>query len=165
MEAGGHRILAILDFKVPGLVGGDKGRARHTFDRALEIAPNNPVTVFYLADFYAATGEKQEALQTLDKLETLKPSGGIRTRVHHDERAGHSTSKEAVTAKILLTGATGYVGGRLLAALIARGEAVRCLSRRPEALASHVLPPNEIVPGDVFDKASLLRATAGIETA
>ena len=35
---------------------------------------------------------------------------------------------------ILLTGATGYVGGRLLRALEARGRRVRCMSRRPEQL-------------------------------
>ena len=41
----------------------------------------------------------------------------------------------AVTApRILLTGATGYVGGRLLAALERRGVPVRCFVRRPEAL-------------------------------
>ncbi|MHB2021306.1 MAG: phosphatidylglycerol lysyltransferase domain-containing protein [Candidatus Xenobia bacterium] len=33
-------------------------------------------------------------------------------------------------------GATGYVGGHLLTALLARGERVRCLARRPEALPS-----------------------------
>ncbi len=38
---------------------------------------------------------------------------------------------------ILLTGATGYVGGRLLRALEERGERVRCLTRRPEAVAPH----------------------------
>ncbi|MEX0684185.1 MAG: NAD-dependent epimerase/dehydratase family protein, partial [Dehalococcoidia bacterium] len=37
---------------------------------------------------------------------------------------------------ILLTGATGYVGGRLLHALLERGERIRCLARRPEALPS-----------------------------
>lgn len=34
---------------------------------------------------------------------------------------------------ILLTGATGYVGGRLLSALLASGRQVRCLVRRLEA--------------------------------
>ena len=35
---------------------------------------------------------------------------------------------------ILLTGATGCIGGRLLAALEARGHAVRCMTRRPAPL-------------------------------
>lgn len=37
--------------------------------------------------------------------------------------------------RILLTGGTGYVGGRLLRALEERGEAVRCLARDPRTLA------------------------------
>ena len=40
--------------------------------------------------------------------------------------------------KILLTGATGYVGGRLLPRLEQQGYQVRCLTRRPEALTGRV---------------------------
>lgn len=40
--------------------------------------------------------------------------------------------------KVLLTGATGYVGGRLLPLLIANGHHVRCLARNPQNLASRV---------------------------
>ena len=40
--------------------------------------------------------------------------------------------------RILLTGATGYVGGRLLPVLEARGHEVRCLARDPANLASRV---------------------------
>jgi uncharacterized protein YbjT (DUF2867 family) len=35
----------------------------------------------------------------------------------------------------LVTGASGYVGGRLVRALRERGERIRCLARRPEYLA------------------------------
>ncbi len=37
--------------------------------------------------------------------------------------------------RILVTGATGYVGGRLVPRLLAAGHAVRCLARDPERLA------------------------------
>ena len=40
--------------------------------------------------------------------------------------------------RILVTGATGYVGGRLLPVLLARGEQVRCFARRPEAIEPRV---------------------------
>ena len=40
----------------------------------------------------------------------------------------------AIQSKILLTGATGYIGGRLLRRLEAAGYGVRCLARRPEVL-------------------------------
>lgn len=68
-------------------------------------------------------------------------------------------------AVILLTGATGYVGGRLLPALEARGHAVRCLARRPEFLRPRVGPATEVVQGDVTDPASLGQALGGVETA
>ena len=42
--------------------------------------------------------------------------------------------------RILLTGASGYVGGRLLRALEARGHSVRCLARHPDFVASRAAP-------------------------
>jgi uncharacterized protein YbjT (DUF2867 family) len=66
---------------------------------------------------------------------------------------------------ILLTGATGYVGGRLLRALEAKGQPVRCLARRPEFLRPRVLPSTEVVPGDVLDPDSLRAALEGVHTA
>jgi uncharacterized protein YbjT (DUF2867 family) len=66
---------------------------------------------------------------------------------------------------ILLTGATGYVGGRLLSLLQKSGVHVRCLTRRPEALHDRVTPTTEVVQGDVFDSHSLQAAFEGVETA
>ncbi len=66
---------------------------------------------------------------------------------------------------ILLTGASGYVGGRLLPALLARGERVRCLARRPEHLAARVPVVVELVAGDVLRPESLAVALAGVDLA
>jgi uncharacterized protein YbjT (DUF2867 family) len=66
---------------------------------------------------------------------------------------------------VLLTGATGYVGGRLLAALEQAGAPLRCLARRPEALAGRVAASTEVVKGDCLDPATLPAALAGVETA
>ena len=73
----------------------------------------------------------------------------------------------AIPAKplILLTGATGYVGGRLLKALQAAAYSVRCLARRPEFLAPRVSPDTEVFKGDCLDPASLPPACAGVHTA
>ena len=65
---------------------------------------------------------------------------------------------------ILLTGATGYVGGRLLPALEAAGHRVRCLTRRPEVLL-HEHPARDVVQGDVLERASLDAAMRGVDVA
>ena len=64
---------------------------------------------------------------------------------------------------ILLTGATGYVGGALLPALLEHGHAVRALARRPERAR---LPPGvEVVGGDVINDRGLDAALAGVDVA
>jgi len=67
--------------------------------------------------------------------------------------------------KILLTGATGYVGGVLLPELERRGHVVRCLARRPQKLAGRTGPTTEVLAGDASDPDALIRACAGIDVA
>src|SRR4051812_19343616 len=67
--------------------------------------------------------------------------------------------------KVLVTGATGYIGGRLVPVLEAAGIRLRCLARHPAALESRVGPSTEVVEGDLFDPATLERALAGIDIA
>jgi uncharacterized protein YbjT (DUF2867 family) len=67
-------------------------------------------------------------------------------------------------AGILLTGATGYVGGRLLRRLEEGGHAVRCLAREPARLGTRG-PGTEAVKGDCLDEDSLDRALAGVHSA
>ncbi len=66
---------------------------------------------------------------------------------------------------VLLTGATGYVGGRLLKNLEGSGYRLRCLARRPEALRSRVATATEVVAGDLLDPASLGAALQEVQTA
>src|SRR5689334_13778623 len=65
----------------------------------------------------------------------------------------------------LLTGATGYIGGRLLKRLERDGSAVRCLCRHPEALAWRVAPGTEVVQGDLQHPAPLDAPFSGVDTA
>ena len=67
--------------------------------------------------------------------------------------------------RILLTGATGYVGGRLAPRLIAEGHELRCLARDPARLAGRPWGAHEVVAGDVSDLESLRRALDGCDAA
>ncbi len=76
---------------------------------------------------------------------------------------GESTMPAA--APILLTGATGYIGGRLLRSLEARGYRLRCLTRRPEVLRQGAPADREVMQGDVLERASLDAAMSGVANA
>lgn len=67
--------------------------------------------------------------------------------------------------RILLTGATGYVGGRLLRRLERDGHRVRCMVRDPARLVGRVGSRTEVVAGDVLEPASLEQAMADVDTA
>jgi len=66
---------------------------------------------------------------------------------------------------VLLTGATGYVGGRLLNQLESLRVPLRCLARRPEYLRERVAAGTDVIGGDVLDAASLTAAFEGVDTA
>ena len=66
---------------------------------------------------------------------------------------------------ILLTGATGYVGGRLLRALEAKEFPVRCLVRRVQYAHPSGSDRTEVVQGDVLDYDSLRSALTDVDVA
>lgn len=76
----------------------------------------------------------------------------------------HRPSLRPDADRILVTGATGYVGGRLRAALEQQGRPLRVLARRPAALG-RVASTTEVMAGDCLDPASLDRALRGVRTA
>ncbi len=67
--------------------------------------------------------------------------------------------------RVLITGATGYVGGALLRRLEGRGLPLRCLARRPDQLRGQVAATTELAVGDVLDLASLRSALDGVDQA
>ena len=69
--------------------------------------------------------------------------------------------------KVFLTGASGFVGGRLLRALSEANVPTRCLARSPHRFPKDFSerPGIEVVQGDLLDRASLEQAMAGTEVA
>jgi uncharacterized protein YbjT (DUF2867 family) len=64
-------------------------------------------------------------------------------------------------SQILVTGATGFIGHRLVAALVEQGHEVRAMTRRPESYDG----PGDPVAGDMHDPDSLVEPLNGIEIA
>ena len=72
------------------------------------------------------------------------------------------------TPRVALTGATGYIGGRLAPRLLEAGYTLRCLARFPEKLADRAWaadPRVEIVKADLSDPVSLARQLQGCSAA
>ncbi len=66
--------------------------------------------------------------------------------------------------RILVTGATGYIGGRLVPRLADDGHEVRCLTRKPEKLAGVPWADQvEVVAGDALDPATLSETLRGVD--
>lgn len=66
---------------------------------------------------------------------------------------------------VLLTGGTGYVGGRMISLLEQQPIRLRCLARDPDKLRPVVQHSTELVKGDVLDPGSLDAALEGVHTA
>jgi uncharacterized protein YbjT (DUF2867 family) len=63
--------------------------------------------------------------------------------------------------RVLVTGATGFIGKRLVPALLAEGHSVAAMTRKPSAYTG----PGEAVAGDVFDPESLVEPLQGADVA
>lgn len=62
---------------------------------------------------------------------------------------------------VLVTGATGFVGARLVPALVERGHTVKAMTRHPETYDG----PGTAVHGDVHDPGTLAEALEGVDVA
>jgi nucleoside-diphosphate-sugar epimerase len=65
--------------------------------------------------------------------------------------------------QVFLTGATGFIGGRLAEALSARGCRLRCLVRAPERATALAALGAELIVGDATDEAALDRGMRGAD--
>jgi uncharacterized protein YbjT (DUF2867 family) len=81
----------------------------------------------------------------------------------HPEEPSQHTSDDAV---VMVAGATGYVGRRLVPELLAAGHRVRCLARRPEELMQEDWADRvEVVRADVLQPKTLEDAFRGVRAA
>lgn len=77
-----------------------------------------------------------------------------------------SRGRDAAMAQVLVSGASGYIGGRLVPELLAAGHEVRCLARTPSKLDDQVWRDAvDVAKGDVTDRSSLDEALEGVEAA
>jgi uncharacterized protein YbjT (DUF2867 family) len=75
------------------------------------------------------------------------------------------TTPRPEMGKILVTGATGYIGGRLVPELLDRGYTVIIMVRRPSPELAELWPDVDMAVADALDLNSLKRAMEGIHTA
>ncbi|MDQ8155620.1 MAG: SDR family oxidoreductase [Gemmatimonadota bacterium] len=66
---------------------------------------------------------------------------------------------------VLVTGATGYIGGRLVPRLLERGHRVRVTARNPSRLAGRPWPGVEIVAADLEEPSDFWNILEGIDVA
>lgn len=67
--------------------------------------------------------------------------------------------------RVLIAGATGYIGGKLARRLCASGVPTRCMARRPASAADLEEIGCEVVRGDVLEPATLGPALDGVDVA
>src|SRR5208283_2943697 len=70
------------------------------------------------------------------------------------------------SARCLVTGASGYIGGRLVPELLAAGNSVRCMARDPGKLSDRPWSAQvEIMAADALDRSGVRQALDGIDVA
>jgi uncharacterized protein YbjT (DUF2867 family) len=104
-----------------------------------------------------------------DDADTPRPSIRLSDSTHrtpHDATVSVDGLPRGDGRLALVTGVTGYVGGRLVPELLATGWRVRAVTRRPETLRDRDWASDvEIVRADVGDHDSLRAALDGVDVA
>lgn len=84
--AGPLRVLARVQHKLPWLAGGGSARARASFERALQLAPENSVTRIYFAELLVDIGDKIEVKKQLEAILNGKPDPAWAFEIKRDRK-------------------------------------------------------------------------------
>ncbi len=71
----------------------------------------------------------------------------------------------ASVGRVLVTGASGYIGGRLVPELLARGYKVRVMVRAPSSIYRELWPDVEVITADALELDDLRSALKDVDTA
>jgi len=108
------------------------------------------------------TGERFDAILGILR----EPVSGTRARPLRgdDERVDQLSLGVAATVNVVLTGASGFTGGRVLAALLERGHQVAALVRPRSLTPALVGSGARVVPGDLLDTSAVADLVEGADT-
>lgn len=96
--AGPLRVLARLQHKLPGLLGGGQRRARANFERAIRLAPANTVTRLYFAELLIEIGDTTRARKELESLLNAPPDPAWTFESARDRELAHEMLKSVPPA-------------------------------------------------------------------
>jgi hypothetical protein len=74
LNGAAYRVLGVVDYKVPAIVGGSKARAKEELDKALSMGAQEPFIHYDLVDYYKTIGDDAEAKSELAVLHSLQVS-------------------------------------------------------------------------------------------
>lgn len=127
--------------------------------------PSAPVPQFHANTRTPSTvrcGDIRRAAVMIERENTGAASDRVPGEMRVDKDGKHGAEK----LNCLVTGASGYIGGRLVPELLKAGHRVRCLARSPGKLRDYPWAAAvETVSGDVTDAESVAAAMRGIDVA
>lgn len=94
LGGGGYRVLGVVDYKVPGIAGGNKKRALEELNKAKAIDPRDPFTHYYLAEYFKVTGDKPRARAELEALQHLTAPPETQPELWMMQKKGEALSKD-----------------------------------------------------------------------
>jgi tetratricopeptide (TPR) repeat protein len=86
MGGAGYRVLGTVDYKVPAIAGGSKKRALEELMKAFTIDPQDPFTLYYLAEYYKTVGNKTQMNENWNAFQSLGNNVEFGDRLRENNR-------------------------------------------------------------------------------